>query len=419
MGGFRFIAVLFVALLLTLTVTAYTEPSKAVQTLTSSELRQLSWSIRRILPRLVDRRHSVRYAAAEELKKMHPEADGIMLANLPDLAFRQQLPLLEVLASRGAKGTAVATVDLALKTKSEYHPRLVRVMQRLPDRGWPALKKRLQKEKKLQGFMRLFVRGEILALFRQQVSEGGYYSGMYDPVIRYGKEALVVLAAVVENGSDIIYGMKDRTLRALRISATRALGESGDQRARPLLKQAAKKLFAGSDLRNACFFALYVLGDKRDAEAVIKSYKSKTLTAPSGWQRVNAFNRLAYAYVMISDHLNAIKAYQFAIDDGKSGRSISSTVRGMLMFSYYNQACAYSQTRRTHSALRAIKAAVASGYGNWEWMFKDRDLKNLWAYGGFKKWISSLRKDSLHGVILPKWEPGQWEPGQWEPGQEG
>ena len=54
---------------------------------------------------------------------------------------------------------------------------------------------------------------------------------------------------------------------------------------------------------------------------------------------------------------------------------------------WYNLACSYAQLARPGDACAALEHAVAVGYGDFQWMAKDEDLKGLHGHPRFEALI--------------------------------
>lgn len=58
---------------------------------------------------------------------------------------------------------------------------------------------------------------------------------------------------------------------------------------------------------------------------------------------------------------------------------------------YYNLACSLALLKRRAEALRALRRAIALGYGDHRWMAEDSDLASLHGLAGFQVILNGLK----------------------------
>ena len=61
---------------------------------------------------------------------------------------------------------------------------------------------------------------------------------------------------------------------------------------------------------------------------------------------------------------------------------------------HYNLACSLALSRRRRDALRSLRAAVALGYRDFDWMMQDPDLEELKTHPSFLELLEQLKPQS-------------------------
>lgn len=61
-------------------------------------------------------------------------------------------------------------------------------------------------------------------------------------------------------------------------------------------------------------------------------------------------------------------------------------------YAFYNLACSYSLLNDIDNSLKNIKRAIASGYDNFRYLMKDKDLVNLRNDQRFQEYFSKFKK---------------------------
>ena len=383
-----------------------------------------------VLPRLLSPRQRERVLAARELQMMPPEANSVFLKRLPAMPTRQKLEMLDILATRKAPGTPKLIVQL-LPTFDEAHDRrLLHALRCFGPEGWEALRLQLfgsqntvpapdaPRQPRVERLYVDFVRGEVLALFQKRLSNGGvtgYYREQFQPIFRYGSLTIDLLDEVARGEGQTLSDFTPADAKEARKKAVRAIGDSGHPRARAVLQSLYDRFASGSsedsECREAAMHALYVVGEKSYAQPQIDAQRARAERS-RGSTGARAWYDLAHIYLNVNEYPQALDAFErlIAAADANGDESLASN-------GWYNMACIHSRlshdetteaarNERLGKALQALRTSAQAGFANWEWIFRDGDLANLWAYEGFKKWIAELRADPLNQAMVPNFEPG-------------
>lgn len=385
-----------------------------------------------LLRQLGDRRASVRRTAAAELRRLPDDLNPALVRRLRTLGPREQLELMDVLAARKAPGTAEAIVDLIVIHEPASDTRLIRALGAFGVEGWECLSHRLfgkpdemppaNRQPRLEQFYGLFIRQHILGIFLTQLERGGrlgYFAEMYTPVFRYGPIAVDTLAQFVSNENNILNSVKPDDVAPLQIAAARTLGESPfrDRTIRALRGVLQRRLpeqpmprpVVSSDtnrLERACKYSLYILGDRELAQQILDNDRRQAEAQRNSPQAFNSWSDLGHTYIHVKEYGLAVEAYRQALRIAEQFARVGADWQERVAMANFNLACAFSRLGDAESALGAIRRAVDLGYANWEWMFRDGDLRTLWGFDGFKKWIRELRADERFAAMIPDWEPG-------------
>lgn len=395
------------------------------------EARRLNDRITLILPRLTHSRYSVRATAAQELKALPKAADALLVARLEKLNVRQQLLMIDVLCSRQAPGTPGAVFKILPGLPVTSDELVYQALRRFGDQAWEALRDSLWGEAgspapagrhpRLELFFKAMVRREVLQLFKDQLATGartGYYAEMFAPTFRYGDHTVEILGQILRQNEEVRGEFDGLSAMMAQILAARALGETGRPKAKEVLLAALKDMGSnqqgGMGLRatpqEACAFALYVLGEKKEAQNYIKALQDR-VNASAGPSKARPLVELADAYTSVKEYDLALAAFEEAIAlMARQGRR-PNNFTDELSLAYYNCACVLSRMKQIDRGMERLKQAVAAGFDNLSWMWRDRDLANLWPTDAFKAWADELRKDEKFAKRVPKWEPGNPPPG--------
>ena len=107
-----------------------------------------------------------------------------------------------------------------------------------------------------------------------------------------------------------------------------------------------------------------------------------------------AVHRRCPSYVDVVGLLGALYTQAGRISDGLKMDRKLVRLQPKNATAHYNLACSLALSKRKSDALRSLKAAVALGYRDFDWMSQDPDLDVLKAHPLFEALLDQLKPQS-------------------------
>lgn len=176
----------------------------------------------------------------------------------------------------------------------------------------------------------------------------------------------------------ILDHLHDTSFQAL---CCRAMGELGDKRAIPLLKEYLNDAFISAEVQQEAIYTLAELGDRSIIDRLIGDYLT-LLQNPqlTPYQKITVYTQLATMYYRLKEFDKSIECYQQCIQISPNE------------ITHYNLACMYAKLGQVDKAIENIRLSIEKGYDEVEWMKKDGDLDKIREDPRFIEMIKKLEE---------------------------
>lgn len=360
--------------------------------------------------------------AVAEFESARAEGANLGMLRKP-LSLRQRQGITLALAMRRSEAALPYILGAAAESRSGEHGFYSLVIGRYGDAGWRALAVATfgapdpaqqfverPRQPNLESIYSIAVRQRVVDFMLEQLDAGGrtggYYDSQYAPLFVFGVVAYEALADLVRGVPEMIGPFTRYDVERVKTIAARAIGDSGDVDALPILQALVREFGITQQSLDAnggstegvpqsIVYSLYNLGDTKLCDDYVQSINGGRSAA--NISDIAQLNQLASIFLYTKRYELAVAHLSRVVDLG------DSMYTGV---AHYNLGCAYSKLGDTESAMQAVKKALNNGFTDFEWMFRDHDLENLWGTDDFKSWIDELRQHPVYMALIPGWEPG-------------
>lgn len=336
-----------------------------------------------------------RLRAKEELERRGKAAEKALIGALAESDdYRVRLAAAEILGELKSEASVRALLDSVEDPEEEVQRAASRALVRLWKEAAPLLESRKASSAKLLEVYREMRRAEIQREVETRMNalitpEGGfgYYRDQFTEISALGPEALPILVEMF-TGRDYSFryvpatqdGSREFTMRYLAGEALGDLGKSGNvEKIRASLRAYLEESRDAEGLAEVAACSLYKLGDPEHFERRLEQSRETLKENPT---HLEALKDLAGLLTRAGKYDQAEELYQRAMK--QSPRNVRDA------YLLYNLACLYSLQGRLNKGVESLKKSVSSGFKDYEWIRRDRDLDNLRNEPGYQK----LMKDA-------------------------
>ena len=339
----------------------------------------------------------VRKACFEYLETVGIRAEEELLAALKDEDASIRRRAIKALGIANSLKSIGALTDLLKEPKSEIRADAVEALASIGDKAVEHLRAEVK-----AGRVREPDANEVIGLHNQvavervldtMITEGGTtgtWPGQFDGLAALGKDRVMpVLWRMI---TDPEYAVRFRDLQKaparygtyLQCLAILAIGQIGD--AESLKKLQGLSFPPGEDRHREQMVALHRLGDPGPLGKFVEAELKEGRALLGGDDRISGYRKLFNAALLqarVGSREEALKTYvelTDAVMKAKHQMEFEDVAAA-----FYNTACLHAAAGRKAEAVAALARAVETGFRDFEWIFKDKDLDPIRGEEGYKK----------------------------------
>ncbi|HZL71340.1 MAG TPA: HEAT repeat domain-containing protein [Planctomycetota bacterium] len=346
----------------------------------------------------------VRRACFAYLETVGLRAEEELLAATKDddLSIRQR-----AIRALGQAGSVKAIAPLAEILKDDKSPVRADALEALASIGDKAVEHLLEgvkaqrvREKDANDVIALVNQVSVEKILDAMISEDGStgtWPGQFEGLAKLGRERVMPVLWKMATESDYAIKSRDATklpgryATYLQCLALLAIGELGDAAA---LKRLQTFNFPENDDRlREHLVAMHRLGDKARLEAFVASELKEGRGLFSGEERLAGYGKVFNAAILqsrVGMKEEALKTYlelTQAVENARMQSDYQDTPSA-----YYNIACLHAAAGRKAEAVAALARAIETGFKDYDWIFKDRELDPIRGEEGYKKLTAEAEK---------------------------